>query len=201
MPLPAISSPIVPVIEDVDDIPDDLETLYDDGCFFLRVPLGESEDGRWLVAVDVGYRETTNGCPCEGVRAIDFAMFGYEIIVVDQVDTVFYQTMNPQETQEAIPAAMRSLVLDIADFCYLRLLQECNADYIYRITWLTNPSENALKKHERATETLVQAGYSVVKEGTDEHGCKFWLLGKDGVDHSNLEPREGVAASSPGVEP
>jgi hypothetical protein len=30
----------------------------------------------------------------------------------------------------------------------------------------------------------------MLKDGTDEYGCKFWLLGRDGVDHSNLEPPE-----------
>src|SRR5271163_4702768 len=115
MALPEISSPIIPEVSDVTDIPEDLETLYDDGCFFLRVPLGKSEDGRWLVAIDVGYRETKGECPCKGVRPIDFVMFGYEIIVVDQQDTTFYQTMNPQETHQAVPGGMRPLVIEIAN--------------------------------------------------------------------------------------
>jgi hypothetical protein len=187
MPLPAISSRMVPLISEVAEVPDDLDLQYEDGCFYLRVPVAESEDGRWLVAIDVGYRETEGECPCDGVRPIDFAMFGYEITAIDQHETVIYQTMDPMETRDAIPEDIRGLVIEIACECYLRLLNLCCADYIYRLTWLPEPSENALKKHVQATETLVQAGFSVLKQGTDQYGCKFWLLGRDGIDHSNLE--------------
>jgi hypothetical protein len=129
-------------------------------------------------------------CPCEGIRAIDFVMFGYEVTVIDQSDEqnpIVYQTMDPTETREAIPDFLRPLAVEIACECYCKLLPECGADYIYRVTWLTEPTESALKKHNEATKTLVQSGYSVLKEGTDQFGCKFWLLGIDGADHSNLQ--------------
>lgn len=199
MSFPSITSVMRPIISGVDEIPDDLDLLYDDGCSFFRVPVAQSDDGRWLVAVDVGYRITTKESPCPGVRPLSFVMFGYEITLFDQVDSVVYQTMDPQETKEAIPNECRALVIDLACACYCKLLSYCDPDYIYRFTWLTKPSDNALKKHIQATETLTLEGYTVVRQGTKEDGCRFWLLGRNGMDHSDLDQPNQVVQL--GVEP
>jgi hypothetical protein len=125
-------------------------------------------------------------------------MFGYEITLFDQVDNVAYSTMDPLESRCAIPAEMRPLVVDITLFCYQKLLEHCDPEYIFRKTWLSEPCENGLKKHVKATEALTQSGYVVVKDGTDQYGCKFWLLGKSDSDHSGLELAE--ATDQLGVE-
>jgi hypothetical protein len=84
MTFPHIADLMVPVLSDLDDIPDDLDIHYEDGCHYVRVPIAESEDGRWLIAVDVGYRETNAESPCSGVNPVDYVMFGYEITAIDR---------------------------------------------------------------------------------------------------------------------
>lgn len=190
MPFPEIDASMLPLVSDIADIPDDLDINYEEECFFLRVPIAASECGRWLVTIDVGWREYEAQSPCPGVKPLDFVMFGYEITAFDQVDSVLYQTMDPREARCGIPEEVRPLVVEIACECYERLICECDPEYIYRVTWIEEPGENALNKHTKATETLTQAGYSVVMDGTDKHGCKFWLLGKSDADHSNLEQPE-----------
>ena len=199
MSFPQITSKMVPFITELADVPEDLDVHYEDGCSYVRVPLAESEDGQWLVVVDVGYRTNYSQSPCSRVRPLDFVMFGYEITLFDQTNSVAYQTMDPHDTREAIPKEMRPLVIDIACNCYRRLLGECNPDYIFRSTWMMQPSDAALKKHLEATKTLTQSGYTVVREGTDQDGCKFWLLGRDGLDHSSLDQPEivGIEGGKP----
>jgi hypothetical protein len=66
----------------------DLDLLHEEDCHFLRIPIAQSEDDRWLVAIDVGYLETYGESPCDGVKPLDFAMFGYEITAFDQQNGV-----------------------------------------------------------------------------------------------------------------
>jgi hypothetical protein len=163
MTFPVLDCRMVPVVSDVGDIPDDLDMNYEEGCFYVRMPLAESDDGRWLTSIDVGYRETSAESPCAGVAPIDFVMFGYEITVFDQIDNLSYSTMDPLEARCVIPDEMSSLVVDIVCECYLKLIENCDANYIFRSTWLSKPCENAMKKHTKATEMITQAGYIVLK--------------------------------------
>jgi hypothetical protein len=188
MTFPTLTCAMIPVMSDISDMPDDLPLNWDDDCFYFRVPVAESDDGRWLVTVDVGYEDKRETIPCTGVAPMDFMQFGYEITLFDQVDNVAYSTMDPKMTRSAIPEEIRPLVVEIACHCYVKLIPTCCPDYIFRTTWLAEPSENALKKHSRITEILALAEYIVVKEGTDKHGCKYWLLGNSDSDHSHLEP-------------
>jgi hypothetical protein len=83
MTFPSIASRMIPLISDVADIPDDFDLNYEDDCRYFRVPLAKSEDGQWLAFVDVGYQERTGLPPCNGVRALNYVMLGYEITVID----------------------------------------------------------------------------------------------------------------------
>ncbi|WP_316186262.1 MULTISPECIES: hypothetical protein [unclassified Bradyrhizobium] len=201
MNFPNLTCPMSPVISDLEDIPTDLDVNYEEGCWYIRIPIALSEDGRWLTSIDVGYQESDGESPCDGIAPIDFYSFGYEIHLFDQQYGVSYLTMNPLEARCAIPSEIRHLVIDITCACYLKLIAECDPSYIFRVTWLTEPGKGALKKHDQATETLCQSGYTVIKEGTDQHGCKFWLLGKSDEDHSHLERVEGNEAVGADHEP
>jgi hypothetical protein len=164
MTFPSIASRMIPLISDVADIPDDFDLNYEDDCRYFRVPLAKSEDGQWLAFVDVGYQERTGLPPCNGVRALNYVMLGYEITVIDVYGgPAVYQTMDPRAAKCAIPEECRNLVVEIACHCYFWLPQDCEPDYIYRVTWLPEPNENALKKHTQATERLMQAGFSNAK--------------------------------------
>ena len=100
-----------PVINDLGDVPTDLDVNYEEGCWYIRVPIALSEDGRWLTSIDVGYRESDGESPCDGVMAVDFHSFGYEIHLFDQQAGVSYSTMNPHESRCAIPEEFRQLVI------------------------------------------------------------------------------------------
>src|SRR3981081_2148223 len=110
MPFPEITVPMVPLLSGVEAIPDDLDLNFDDGCFFLRVPVAASEDDRWLVTVDAGWRDYKAQCPCANVQPIDFVMIGYEITAFDQVNGILYQTMDPREARCGITARRRKSV-------------------------------------------------------------------------------------------
>jgi hypothetical protein len=194
MSFPEITVAMTPQItaEDVEYIPEDLNLLHTDGCHFFRVPIAESEDGQWLVTIDVGYREREAGCPCDGIKPIDFAVFGFEITVFDQWNSQMFQTMDPREARAGIPDEIRHLLVDITKKCYLELVSICDPMYIYRFTWLESPTGNALNKHEACTESLMQAGYSMLREGTNKQDRMFWLLGKSDCDHSDIEATEAA---------
>ena len=98
-------------------------------------------------SIDVGYRESDG----ESFRAtasslVDFFSFGYEVHLFDQQDGVSYSTMNPLESRCAMPEEIRQLVVDITCACYLKLIEECDPEYIFRSTWLPEPGRSALKK-------------------------------------------------------
>jgi hypothetical protein len=194
MTFPEITARMVPTVTEADvfDIADGLDLLHERDCHFLRVPIAESEDRRWLVTVDVGYIEVYGRSPCGGIKPIDYAMFGYEITAFDQNCGVNYQTMDPLQARCGIPDEIRHLLIEIVQNCYSNLLGICHPEYIYRFSWIEEPNENALKKHIKCTETLTQAGYLVLKTGTNQDGRKFWLLGKGDSDHSDLEQSELV---------
>ncbi len=188
---PKLTCKMSPVFTDLEDVPSDLEVNYEDECWYIRVPVAESEDERWLTSVDVGYNQIDRKSPCSGTNPIDFFHFGYEIHLFDRQDGVTYQTFDPLLARCAIPPEIRQLIVEITCACYLKLIADCSPDYIFRRTWLENPSESALKKHVLATKTLCKSGYEVIKEGTDQYSRKFWLLGKSDEDHSHLERVEG----------
>jgi hypothetical protein len=121
-------------ISDLGDLPDDLEIFYDDGCFYFRIGLAESEDGLWFTSIDIGYVESTGRSPWSQVKPIDFAMFGFEITVTDQKDNISYTTMDPLEARWCIPEVMRPLVVAIACEGYLRLIRIFEPEYIFRFT-------------------------------------------------------------------
>jgi hypothetical protein len=200
MSFPSISSRMVPEFSDVGELPDTFKLNLDGDCRYYRIPLGESEDGLWQSFVDVGYNESFNASPCDGICPLNFMVPGYEITAIKVSEPVtVYRTMDPRVARCAIPAESRKLLLEIVDHYYLKLLEDCQPEYIYRFTWLDSPNKKALRKHARATQTLVQAGYSVLKEGTRESGSKFWLLGRNDVDHSNLEAVRIDEEERPGV--
>jgi len=187
MSFPKITSKMVPLLSSIGELPEDLDLNYEDGCFYLRVPIGESDCGRWLTTVDVGYRESRDESPYSGIMPIDYMSFGYEISVFDQVDNEVFQTMDPYEARCAIPQDMRPLVVDITCECYQRLIGLSLPDYIYRFTKDADPSVGAMVKHKKCTEALIQGGFSVIKEWSDQSGRKFWLLARDGLKHVNVE--------------
>jgi hypothetical protein len=61
MTFPTLTCSMIPVMSDIGDIPDDLNLNYDDECFYFRVPIAESDDGRWLTSIDAGYQEWGTG--------------------------------------------------------------------------------------------------------------------------------------------
>lgn len=191
MAFPTITSIMVPLLSEVEELPDDLDLNYEDGCYYFRVPVAESECGRWLTTVDVGYREQRGEPPCPGLHPMDYVSFGYEISAFDLESEEVFQTMDPYEARCAIPNDMRQLVVDITCRCYQMLIGIAGSDYIYRFTKAENPCDAALAKHNKSTEILVDAGFSVIREGSDQSGRKFWLLGKNGLDHSILIANTG----------
>lgn len=176
-----VASPITPLISDLSDLENEFELNYLDGCWFFRVPLADSECGRWQVFLDVGYREYRNS-PCSGIPEIDYVMFGYEITLMDLIDGEVYQTMDPQEAQRVVPKEMRAIILDIVCLSYKKHVEALDPAIIYRFTFVENPTEASLKKHEQHTNTLESLGYTVLKDGSDELGRKFWLLTKVGLE-------------------
>jgi len=86
--------------------------------------------------------------------------------------------MNPRQARCGIPEEIRHLVVEIVKNCYINLIGICDPEYVYPFTWIEEPSENATIKHDKCTETLTQAGYLVLKTGTNQDGRKFWLFRK-----------------------
>ena len=80
MSLPTVRA----LLGSIDDLPDDLDFEEEDGCVYLRAPIGLSEDDRWLTLIDVGFTPRRDSTPLPDLRSFDYHEFGYEITILDQ---------------------------------------------------------------------------------------------------------------------
>ena len=60
--------------------------------------------------------------------------------------------------------------------CYKALIRRIDNKPIYRVTYGSHPSEEALRKHEILTAVIENEGYIVEENGTDEVGRSFWMM-------------------------
>lgn len=180
--------PVRALLGSIDDLPNDLDLEEEDGCIYIRVPFGISEDNRWLTLVDVGMTPRSNCNPHPDLRSFDYHEFGYEITIVDQNGKVpIRSTMNRDIAKVWLPPNCSKLVLEVVNHCCRRLLRELSPGYIYRVTAAKEVGGAALGKHSLVTNVMQSAGYSVLLNGTDDLRRTFWLMGRTGFDLSYLK--------------
>lgn len=177
--------PILPTLSCIDELGEfDFEDIEQEGqTSILRVELGESADGRFASFLSAEMARITGESPIPGLKPFTYFAFGYGILLVDYHHPELSRfSVDRTETRPWIPHGQYQLVVDITCRCCSALTKLPEPDYIYRITFAASPTAAMLRKHVCVTETLQQNGYSVLKEGTDDHGHLFWLMGRSGLD-------------------
>src|ERR1700760_2359246 len=115
--------PVRALLGNIDDLPNDLDFEEEDGCIYIRAPVGLSEDDRWLTLIDVGLTPRSNSSPFPDFRLFDYHEFGYEITLLDRENIVpIRSTMNRDIAKVWLPPACSKLVLDVVNHCCRRLL-------------------------------------------------------------------------------
>ncbi|MEH2547124.1 hypothetical protein V1283_003769 [Bradyrhizobium sp. AZCC 2262] len=150
--------------------PYDIEVDIIDGCPAVTVNIAECPDRNKIVSV-VCELAQTNICaePCW-----EFS-FSIDVFALDGCIEPF-RTHDRQMAAPYIPAEIRGKIMDVVCHGLLALIEHANCGLIYRVTKDRDPTENSLKKHHLLTETLENAGYSVLDEGTDPFDRRFWLM-------------------------
>lgn len=184
MSLPAVRA----LLGSIDDLPDDLDFEEEDGCIYLRAPIGLSEDNRWLTLIDVGLTPQRASTPLPDLRSFDYHEFGYEITLLDQLGKVpIRSTMNRDIAKVWLPPGCSGLIVDVVSHCCRRLLREFVPGYIYRVTSAREVGGPALRKHTLVTNVMQNEGYSILMDGADAWKRTFWLMGREGFDLSYLK--------------
>jgi hypothetical protein len=150
------------------------------------MPVAESADGLWLTFADVGLRSRPDELLLEGREPFSFHEFAYEITVMRTTGGEVESTMDRAVACQWLPDGFSGIVLEIVGACCRSLLELTKPQYIYRVTFMPEPTEKALKKHHYITQIIESLGFSVLCDGTDPILRKFWLMGEPGVD---LPPR------------
>lgn len=180
--MPNIQSKFLPLVGGANDVPDDLYVIHEDGCNFVRLPIAESEDGRWHTVVDVGLRPVEDAILLVGRQPFSFHEFCYEITLMPLDGGEAISTMDREIARKWLPDGFAPVALEVIGACCRSLLLLLEPDYIYRITFMPEPSEEALEKHHFVTKVMESLGFCVLADGTDPYLRKFWLMGAPGVD-------------------
>ncbi len=150
------------------------------------MPVAKSEDGIWLTVVDVGLRPRNDEILLEGREPFSFHEFGYEITIMPMDGGDTESNMDRNITRAWLPENFSNTMLEVVGACCRSLLQLIQPQYIYRVTFMSEPTDKALVKHIYVTNIMESLGFSVLAEGTDPLLRKFWLMGADGVDLPSL---------------
>ena len=156
-----IQSSFSPLVAGAADVPDDLYLIHERGCNYLRMPVAKSDDGLWLTVVDVGLTTRKDQLLLEGREPFTFDEFGYEITLMPTNEGDTKSSMDRTVTQAWLPANFSSTVLEVVGACCRSLLKLLEPQYIYRVTYMSEPTEKALKKHEYVTNIMESLGYLV----------------------------------------
>lgn len=140
----------------------------DRGSKWVAVPI--SQDGQRVVSVICELA----GTEIDGLVMWEFS-FAIDCISLDD-GTEPFRTQDRQIAAPYIPDNVRPHIMDMVCECIKLLIEHVKPDYIYRVTKESAPGEKALLKHHMLTKTLENAGYSVLQEGTDQFGRRFWTM-------------------------
>jgi hypothetical protein len=155
----------------IDRVPDEIEVLEDENGFVTIVPFAESEDGNKLASIDCHARRAEY----DGRSFYEFC-FEISVTPVDDSNEDIMYIQAPEVARNFIPVDVKPFLLPTACKCYEKLAEATGRPPIYRVTYAANPSEEALRKHEKITEALQNAGYAIEEAGTDELGRAFWMM-------------------------
>jgi hypothetical protein len=150
--------------------PYDVEVENVDGCLTVMVAFATCPDRNRIVSV-VSELAETDICeePCW-----EFS-FSIDVIALDGGFEPF-RTQDRQIAAPYIPDDVRGRIMGVVSCSLLALVERANCALIYRVTKDRDPIEKSLKKHHLLTETLENAGFSILNEGTDPFSRRFWIM-------------------------
>jgi hypothetical protein len=152
------------------EVPDDLIVEEDDDGLVVTVPICLSDDGGTAVSVEC------HACP-QHYEGRYFHEFRFEIVVtpLEDEEAEIVRLQNSVTAKQCFPATCKPLILDIVVESYRILAYAIDSGWIYRVTYLPDPPDIALIKHQIITNSLHDMGYILDESGTDEMGREFWF--------------------------
>jgi hypothetical protein len=159
--------PLINAVITADEIPVDKI-----GSNFLAViPFAESDDGETVIALECNARKSA-------FEDRYFYEFSFCISVTPDPNNSkeIAEIWTPEVAGQFIPTGTKKLLLTIVGECYKAFIREIDKMPIYRVTYGSNPSEEALRKHKILTAAIEGEGYVIEESGTDDLGRSFWMM-------------------------
>ena len=142
-----------------------------DSSLSAIIPFAESDDGKTIIAVEC----QANLISFEEQVFYEFCFY-ISVTPVDESSEEITDIWAPEAARQYIPLETKKLLLPIVGECYKAFIREIDKLPIYRVTYASNPSEEALQKHDFLTAIIENAGYVIEETGTDEIGREFWMM-------------------------
>ena len=117
---------------------------------------------------------------CRGTRGyaggFQFMELGFEVQLIASDGEVF-STQHPQIVRQYLPDHIRREILPLVARCYTAILGKFRPGFVYRACAYPDLPDAAMEKHHFLTKTVIDCGYYLYREETDEDGHTYWLCG------------------------
>ncbi|MDF1721945.1 MAG: hypothetical protein P1U65_14835 [Minwuia sp.] len=99
-------------------------------------------------------------------------------IIVDQSDAELpsFETQDRKSLLRFLPPEFRQPLLDTVLVCVRHLIADVAPIRIFRVTKTRNMPSKAMRKHDLITSVMQSNGYTVIDDGLDRAGRRYWML-------------------------
>lgn len=94
---------------------------------------------------------------------------GFEVQLIASNGEVF-STQHPQFVRQYLPVQIRQEILPLVARCYSAILGKFRPGFVCRACAYPDLPEAAMRKHEFLTKAVLDCGYYMYREETDEDG-------------------------------
>jgi hypothetical protein len=127
-----------------------------------------------LVIVELAEREDVQ----DWGGGFQFMELGFEVQLIASNGDVF-STQHPHIVRQYLPDDIRREVLPLVARCYSAILGKFRPGFVYRACAYPDLPEAAMQKHEFLPKAIIDCGYYMYRQETDEDGRTYWLCGAD----------------------
>ena len=169
MVLDRIALPGASVIKLVELTEIEIAVVGDESSCLVAVELAEYENG-----------EPFSSVICRGTRGsgggFQFMELGFEVQLIASNGDVF-STQHPQIVRQYLPDDIRREILPLVARCYSVILGTFRPGFVYRTCAYPDLPDAAMQKHHFLTKAVLDCGYYLHREETDEDGHTYWFCG------------------------
>jgi len=103
---------------------------------------------------------------------------GFDVQLIAPDGEVF-STQHPQIVRQYLSPEIRREILPLVARCYAAILGKFRPGFVYRACAYADLPDAAMQKHEFLTKAVIDCGYYMYREETNEDGRTYWLCGAD----------------------